>query len=214
MRSRSSSTARVTRVKIAFAMWFISLIIVSCIPMKPTRGSQVEKTAAEASANESADLERLFAERYFGTGMHFGSKDAQKGRQAYKVPRRAGRAEILGVYLVKAEKPCHLVEVVISGASEGFDVGDFTQAIEDRSVSFWQVPWMEVLLNRDGTAVMATADRIRREPGLLRGDVRLVFFFHYLDERSALLSPFGDLSIPALTKRPARLKKLKYEVPD
>ena len=48
---------------------------------------------------------------------------------------------------------------------------------------------------------------------LWEGDVRLVFFFHHLDLDSALVTPFGEVTIPSPTPRPGRLAVVEYEEP-
>jgi hypothetical protein len=51
------------------------------------------------------------------------------------------------------------------------------------------------------------------DEALWRGDVRLVFFFHYLDTELPLVTPFGDIRVPTPTERPARLDGIEYEEP-
>jgi hypothetical protein len=134
--------------------------------------------------------------------------------QTSPVERVPGTAEIVGVYAVKAKEPCHLVELRVAGAVKGFDLGDFTQPVAGKGRSFWQVPWREVILSQDGAKVVADSTELWGHSDLLRGDVRLAFFFHYLDVHRQLESPFGDISLPEPSPKPKRLKMLKYEAPD
>ncbi len=46
-----------------------------------------------------------------------------------------------------------------------------------------------------------------------KGDVRIVFFFHYLYLAVPLKTPFGDLVLPKESEKPKRLKMIKYEAP-
>ncbi len=44
-------------------------------------------------------------------------------------------------------------------------------------------------------------------------DMRIAFFFHFLDLGRPLATPFGDVLLPAPAHRPSRLKWLEYEEP-
>ena len=117
----------------------------------------------------------------------------------------ATRVEILGIYPVEADEPCHLVELIVRESDRRFDVGAFTQEIPDEPRDDWQVPWDELFLDADGNSTVADHS--------WSGDLRIVFFFHYLDQRRPLITPFGDYSLPDETPRPARLAFLEYEPP-
>jgi hypothetical protein len=82
------------------------------------------------------------------------------GRRAYRVKLLPGRAEIIGVYPVRAEVSCHLVELQFEDVRKRFCLSDCTQAMDGRGRSFWQSPWMECLLNSDGTEILARDDAI------------------------------------------------------
>lgn len=119
--------------------------------------------------------------------------------------------EVVGVYPVReAEEPCHLVEIVVSDAP-GFDVGEITQKTPWASRKSWQVPYDERLLNAAGDEVVPTQWPI--PPERLTDDVRLAFFFHYLDFDRPLETPFGPVRLPEPTERPSRLDWLQYEEP-
>ncbi len=79
--------------------------------------------------------------------------------------------------------------------------------------SNWQVPWMERILSADGTKVVADDSEISQKPELFRGDVRCIFFFHYLDPSRPLVTPLGEVRLPKPTDRPQRLSGIKYEEP-
>jgi hypothetical protein len=123
------------------------------------------------------------------------------------------KVEVLGVYPVDAPEPCHLIEVQIRGAQNSIDLGQFTQDIPGKLPSNRQVPWMEQILSPEGDRVIADSSAVWRNPDLLRGDIRIVFFFHYLNRDWPLSTPFGEFRIPADSKLPERLSTLKYETP-
>ena len=120
--------------------------------------------------------------------------------------------EVIGVYDVEAPEPCHLVEVLLTGCEGRFDVGDFIQP-DNGPRSGWQAAYAEKLLSSGGDAL--TWD-LWDGPGgedMWRGDVRLVFFLHYLDSARPLSTPFGEVEMPAPSARPARLARIEYEEP-
>ncbi len=135
-------------------------------------------------------------------------------RRASPPVRQKGEATVLGVYPVRARERCHLIEVRISGLESPFDFGAITQPMDGVGRSFWQVPWMEVLLSADGTRILARSPELSQHRDLLRGDVRVAFFLHDLDLTRALETPFGNLDIPEPSRRPSRLRALRYEEPD
>jgi hypothetical protein len=104
--------------------------------------------------------------------------------------------EIVGLYAVPdAAEPVHLLEVLVSSEVEEIDFGEFTQP-RDGPASNWQVAYDERWLDtaRDG----------RR---------RAIFFFHYLDPRRPLHTPFGLLALPPISQRPPHLADIEYEPP-
>lgn len=121
--------------------------------------------------------------------------------------------EIIGVYPADAAEPVHLIELNVRGADTPFTVGEFTQEVSDQPRSNWQVPWMEQILNAEGTEVIVNSKEAWRKPDLFCGDVRFVFFFHYLDLRRPLRTPFGELVLPSESQLPERLSIIQYEEP-
>jgi len=126
---------------------------------------------------------------------------------------RTNMIEVIGVYPVTADEPCHLVELRVRGVQSVFDFGGFTQEMPDTPRSNWQVPWMERILSADGVKVIADDSEISQRPELFRGDVRCVFFFHYLDAGRPLVTPFGEVRLTKPTDRPKRLSTIQYEEP-
>lgn len=123
-------------------------------------------------------------------------------------------AKIIGVYSVsEAEEPCHLIELAIFDGSGVFPVADITQEIAERAQDNWQVPYSERLVSGDGKRILTEEFEAEDHPDLWHGDFRLVFFFHYLDVKQPLITPFGTLQLPAPSGRPSRLRAIEYEAP-
>lgn len=143
-------------------------------------------------------------------------KDARR-EAIQKASPLKGSMEILGVHPVRAETPCHLIEVRIAGAACKFSLhevlGEITQEVLGRDRSMWQAVYEECLLDAAGEKVLADTAAISDRKQGLRGGCRLAFFFHELDFARPLLTPFGPLPLPKPTRRPARLRLLKYESP-
>lgn len=115
--------------------------------------------------------------------------------------------EIIGVYPVPdAPEPCYFVEVDVRD-SPGFNVGEFTQEAPGKPRESWQAPYDEHLLNAEGDEVVPTRWPIA--PEMLTGNVRLVFFMHYLPLRT----PFGEIPLPEPNEQPERLAIIEYEEP-
>jgi hypothetical protein len=125
--------------------------------------------------------------------------------------------EIIGVYPIKAREPVHLVEMLIRHSKRAIKVGKITQELPGQPELNWQVAYDEKILNAAGTRVVAGGFLEWKNPGLWSklwiGDVRLVFFFHYLDLSKPLKTPLGDASLPPETKKPRRLSAITYEPP-
>jgi len=107
----------------------------------------------------------------------------------------AGRATILGVHSVTADEPVHLIELLIEGAIDEFEIGQVTQEDPTQPVDNWQVAYDERLSTQSDGVACCT------------------FFFHYLDFTKPLLSSFGPLRLPDPTATPDHLKTVTYEPP-
>ena len=121
--------------------------------------------------------------------------------------------EIIGVYPVEAPEPVHLIEFWVRGAQGIFNVGDFTQEMPARPRDSWQTAYDEQVLDASGTQLLAASFQADREPELWRGDMRMFFFFHYLDPQRSLRTPFGEVQLPPASALPARLSMVRYEPP-
>jgi hypothetical protein len=105
------------------------------------------------------------------------------------------QATIIGVHPVEANEPVHLIELLVEGDADTFDIGEVTQEVADQPKSNWQAPYDE------------------RVVGESDGKIRYAFFFHYVDFKKPLLTPAGSLPLPQPTKPPAHLKDIEYELP-
>jgi hypothetical protein len=119
--------------------------------------------------------------------------------------------KIIGVYPIRADEPCHLIEVTIHRSGFDLDIGSFTQEIPGEAEDYWQVPYDEHFLNSEGTMILNPGypDEIPEAD-----DLRVVFYFHYLDLKRPIKTPIGDMSLPEVTKKPDRLSILEYDPPD
>jgi hypothetical protein len=121
--------------------------------------------------------------------------------------------EVVGVYPVpEAHEPVHLIELVVRN-STGFDPASFSQPDPDQPEENWQVAYDERALNESGDTPITGSFELSRRPDLLKGDVRLAFFMHYLDPTRPLMTPFGAVELPNPTDRPPRLSTIEYEEP-
>ena len=100
---------------------------------------------------------------------------------------------VIGVHPVKAKEPVHLLEIDLSGFDGEIDWGGFTQPVDGRDRSYWQVPYDE-----------------RPVPG---SQGHWCFFFHYLDLGLPLHTPAGILTLPTESPVPFHLPFIKYEQP-
>ena len=137
--------------------------------------------------------------------------EARRRRLAQPI---SGQVEVIGVYPVRAAEPVHLIELQMRGIGPGFDLAAISQPMLGTPEGSWQVPWGEVLLDSSGQQVIARGAELSDRIELLLGDCRVAFFFHYLDLKRPLRSPFGDISLPEPVPRPKRLRVVRYEQAD
>src|SRR5438309_1794242 len=103
------------------------------------------------------------------------------------------QAIILGVHPVEAGEPVHLIELLVEGDTDDFDIGDVTQEVDGQPKMNWQAPFDERLMEES------------------EGKAR--FAFHYLDLNKPLLTPAGSLRLPPPTNVPPHLQDIVYEAP-
>ena len=120
------------------------------------------------------------------------------------------KIEVVGVYAVRAEEPCHLIEIEVSDCTSQIDFLQFTQPLDDQPRDNWQVPYDEAFLDAEGIRLVDEDDQYK-QPSVPR--FRAAFYFHYLDQKQPLQSQVGPLKLPKTTKKPRRLAFLRYESP-
>jgi hypothetical protein len=121
--------------------------------------------------------------------------------------------EVVGLYPVpEAPEPVHLIELLVRD-SPGFDPAKFVQPDLNEPEENWQVAYDERALNESGDVPITESFELSGRPDLLKGDVRLVFFMHYLDPARPLMTPFGTVELPDPSDRPQRLSAIEYEEP-
>jgi hypothetical protein len=107
----------------------------------------------------------------------------------------ATQATIIGVHPVESDEPVHLIELLVEGDVDDFDIGEVTQKVAGQSRMNWQSPYDDRLLEES------------------EEKARYAFFFYYLDLKKPLLTSSDSLPLPKPTKAPAHLQDIKYESP-
>ena len=121
--------------------------------------------------------------------------------------------EIIGIYPVEAPEPVHLIELWVRGAQGVFNVGDFTQELPTQPWENWQTAYDEQILDAAGSRILTASFEAEQKPELWHGDIRMLFFFHYLESQRPLRTPFGEVQLPPASALPARLSMIRYEPP-
>ena len=97
-----------------------------------------------------------------------------------------------------------LVEAVVDGHDERFNLSDFWQANPNSPHGMRQVAWDEGLLSSDGERLLARKiDCVKGS-----GPLRFAFYIHYWRPGLPLHWTYGEASCPAPQRMPARLKRL------
>jgi hypothetical protein len=97
-----------------------------------------------------------------------------------------------------------LIELLVEQCEARFDLGSFGQRGSE------QAPYDERYLTEDGAAVVSDGYEVPTSSTL-----RVAFFFHYVDLRLPLETPYGPVSLPAVTEMPSRLAAIApYEPVD
>jgi hypothetical protein len=105
------------------------------------------------------------------------------------------RVRIIGVHSITADEPVHLIELLVEGDFDEFDIGEITQEIPDQPRMNWQAAYDERVLEKS------------------KDKVRYAFFFHYLRLDKPLQTSSGPLALPRPTKMPTHLQDIQYEAP-
>lgn len=121
------------------------------------------------------------------------------------------KVEIIGVHKVRSREHCHLIEIIIHGNAGPVNMAKITQKLSGKPESSWQVPYEDKFLDSEGKVITGDVmlDGMER-PELWEGEVRIAFFFHYLQPTKPLRTPFGEVKLPEITPRPKRLMFMKY----
>jgi hypothetical protein len=90
-----------------------------------------------------------------------------------------------------------LIEVVISNRDSQFKTDDFGQDGSD------QAPYNEVFLSLDGSTIVSEGFDVP-----IGSEIRLAFFFHFLDPQLPLRTSYGEVKLPDPTPIPDRLAAL------
>lgn len=106
-----------------------------------------------------------------------------------------------------------LVELIVHRFFDEFDIGDFTQEIEDVHMGNWQAPFNEKYLDETREPVIGDGFDL---PETKTDSTRLTFFIYYLDLKKPLIkTPFGDITLPILSNAPIRIADLiEYQDPE
>ena len=121
--------------------------------------------------------------------------------------------EIIGLHPVQASEPVYLLEILVRNSEGVFEIVKFTQELPGEPIDNWQVPYDEKILDADGDKVIADGFGAEDMPELWIGNVRLAFFFHFLDLSKPLMTPFGDVALPPESDMPSRLSIIEYQEP-
>lgn len=120
--------------------------------------------------------------------------------------------DVIGIY--DADVPVHLIEILVKNSNGIFDLAEITQEIPDQSRRNWQAPWDEKILDHTGKKIIADYFSAREKPELWIGNIRMAFFFHYLDFSRPLMTPFGPIILSNEGPKPNRLSEIEYESPN
>ena len=104
-----------------------------------------------------------------------------------------------------------LIEVVVRNPDKRFNVGDFSQPQHGVPRDNWQVAWAEAYLSEDGERLL-----VERWGDAPKADsFRVAFFIHCWNPAASLLTSYGEVRCPVVSKMHKRLQKLvPYEPVD
>jgi hypothetical protein len=119
--------------------------------------------------------------------------------------------EVIGTYEVPTAENALLIEVAAAVAPSELDVGAFTQEEPGQPRENWQAPWMEQWLDESGENILT--EPFDAPPENLTTS-RLVFFLHYVALDRPLVTPAGEVPLPAPLQLPSRLQAVEYDPVD
>ncbi len=105
--------------------------------------------------------------------------------------------QVRGVHpIAGTAEPVYLIDIAIDGSFDDFEWDSITQADPAQPHENWQAVYDE------------------QELGVLpNGQMRAIFFFHYLDPSRPLQSRYGDLLLPPPSAVPVDLREVEYFSP-
>jgi hypothetical protein len=121
------------------------------------------------------------------------------------------RIEVVGVYEIPDAPHAVLIEIAVDTRPDDLDLGAFTQEEPGQPRENWQAPWMEQWLNESGERIVS--EPFDPPPDNLTSS-RVVFFLHYVSFDRPLITPAGEVALPAKAPLPPRLSAVEYEPVD
>ncbi len=113
--------------------------------------------------------------------------------------------EIIGVYHVPEHKGVSMVEVQVDAHYATFDPEGFLKPDSEKPPELWESADDVRYLNPQGDLMIG--DRFQR-PMEEHETTRMVMFFHDLDIREPLVTPFGLVELPKRRPVPDRLRRI------
>ena len=118
------------------------------------------------------------------------------------------KMELIGIYNVKESSEVFLVEMRFAARPEDVDVSGITQELKNTSRDNWQAAYAEKYLDHSGEKIIGDDYSLPKN----QEQTRIVFFFHYLDFTTKLLTPFGEIAPTPPLEMPQRLANIiSYE---
>lgn len=115
------------------------------------------------------------------------------------------KVEIIGIYHVPEHKGLSMVEVQVDAHYASFDPEGFLKLESETPPEQWEVADDVRYLNPDGNLMIG--DRFQR-PLEEHETTRMIMFFHDLDIREPLVTPFGLVELPKRRPIPERLRSI------
>ena len=113
---------------------------------------------------------------------------------------------IVGVYRVSSHGDVHLIESLIDVPPREVNVSGFMQEDPTQPKSNWQVAYDAKYLNTDSDQVIGEDFDLPADESCVT--TRLAFFLYFIDFDRPLMTPYGDIRLPAPTEMPERLSNI------
>jgi hypothetical protein len=112
---------------------------------------------------------------------------------------------IVGVYNVPEKDDLSLIEAIIDSPPSKVDMGKFTQENPSLPQASWQVAYLEHYLNENGDALACDLYDLPEDD---IPPTRVAFFLYCVDFKKSLITPFGEVTLPAKQLIPERIKNI------